>query len=110
MNAAIALQAGETLLRQKQVRELTGLANSTIYLYISQGRFPRPIRIGTRAVAYTRSSINRWMQEKIDAAAKESSQLSPAEVTMETAGPDSTTTEAKPWASFASPRQTRSAR
>lgn len=104
MNVAIALQAGETLLRQKQVRELTGLANSTIYLYISQGRFPRPIRIGTRAVAYTRSSINRWIQEKIDDASKESSQLSPAEVPVETAGPDSNNSQAKSNASVASTR------
>lgn len=109
MDVAAKLQAGETLLRQKQVRELTGLANSTIYLYISQGRFPRPIRIGTRAVAYTRSSINRWIQEKIDDASKVSAQLSPGQLTAEKASQDPTITDAKSCESVASTRQAGSA-
>ncbi|NBC33920.1 MAG: AlpA family phage regulatory protein [Alphaproteobacteria bacterium] len=40
------------LLRQQQVTEITGYPRSTIYALISQGKFPRPVKIGARAVAW----------------------------------------------------------
>jgi prophage regulatory protein len=54
------------LLRLKEVLKLVGLSKSEIYRLISLNRFPTPIHIGDRAVAFTESSIEEWIQSKID--------------------------------------------
>ena len=38
-------------LRRADVEELIGLSRSTIYAAMEAGEFPRPVRIGRRAVA-----------------------------------------------------------
>src|SRR5205823_6615879 len=40
----------EALWRRRQVQAVTGLATSSLYREIAEGRFPSPVRIGTRAV------------------------------------------------------------
>ena len=39
-------------LRRKQVQAESGYSRSTIYLRISQGLFPKPVRLGPRAVGW----------------------------------------------------------
>ena len=41
-----------TILRLPIVKALTGLSRSTIYLRISEGRFPRPVSLGGRTVGW----------------------------------------------------------
>ena len=60
----------EALLRRKQVEARTGLTRSTLYALISEGKFPKPIPLVGRTVAWTESSIDRWIAERI-AASKE---------------------------------------
>jgi prophage regulatory protein len=48
------------LIRLREVRERTGKAKSTIYQEIKEGTFPRPRRIGKRAVAWRESEINAY--------------------------------------------------
>lgn len=43
------------------VKARTGLSRSTIYLRITQGRFPRPVRLGKRAVGWLESDISAWI-------------------------------------------------
>jgi prophage regulatory protein len=43
------------------VKVRTGLSRSTIYLRIAQGRFPRPVRLGKRAVGWLESDISTWI-------------------------------------------------
>ena len=52
--------ADNRIYRLPQVRERTGLATSTIYLHIAQGRFPRPVRIGPRAVGWREADLDAW--------------------------------------------------
>ena len=40
------------ILRLPDVKVRTGLSRSTLYLRISQGRFPKPISLGGRAVGW----------------------------------------------------------
>lgn len=61
-------QFQETLLRRKQVEAITGLSRSSIYDAIQHGNFPRPIPLTARTVAWTRSSIDQWISERISAA------------------------------------------
>ena len=53
------------LLRLPQVIALTGLSRSTIYLYIRQEKFPEPIKLGERAVAWREDEIKLWISRKI---------------------------------------------
>jgi len=48
------------------VIEVTGKSRSAIYADIKAGAFPKPVSIGLRAVAWTESSISKWIQKKID--------------------------------------------
>ena len=45
------------ILRRHQVEARTGLSRSTIYKFMSEGRFPKPVRIGVRAVGWNSSSV-----------------------------------------------------
>jgi len=49
------------LIRIKEVMNRTGLARSTVYKYISEEAFPKPIKLGTRAVAWVESEIEAWI-------------------------------------------------
>ena len=48
------------LIRLSEVRKRTGKAKSTIYQEIREGTFPRPRRIGKRAVAWREDEINSF--------------------------------------------------
>jgi len=56
----------ERLMRIKNVIEMTGKSRSSIYADIASNKFPKPILIGARSVAWRLSSIERWIQNKID--------------------------------------------
>lgn len=51
-------------LRMPTVIRLTGLGRSTIYRLIAQQKFPGPVRVGTRAVAWRRSDLDRWSEAR----------------------------------------------
>lgn len=53
------------LLRRKDVQFRTGLARSTMYLYIQQGAFPKPVRLGRRAVGWLESEVSAWITERV---------------------------------------------
>ena len=53
------------LLRRKTVEKLTGLSRSSIYAMMSEGTFPKQIKIGRRAVAWRQEDIENWINEKI---------------------------------------------
>ena len=52
------------LLRINDVIAAIGLSRSSIYLLMSQSIFPRPLRIGKRAVAWSEVSICAWIKER----------------------------------------------
>jgi|PersoiStandDraft_1058852.scaffolds.fasta_scaffold86559_2 prophage regulatory protein len=53
-----------------QVRTESQKSTSTIYRDIRNGTFPAPIKIGPRAVAWTRDSIEQWKRGCIESAQK----------------------------------------
>ena len=54
-----------SILRRKQVQTRTGLARSTMYQQIQDGKFPRPISLGPRAVGWLESEISDWIAERV---------------------------------------------
>ncbi len=54
----------ETLQRKPIVLSRTGLANSTLYYFISEGSFPKPVKLGKRTVAWKKSEIDEWIDSR----------------------------------------------
>ena len=54
-------------LRLPEVLARTGLSRSTIYVRLDQGRFPRPVSLGARAVGWLESEVDEWIRERIAA-------------------------------------------
>lgn len=53
------------ILRMKMVVEITGLARSTVYKYIAEGIFPKPITLGSRSVGWVESEVFAWIQARV---------------------------------------------
>lgn len=51
------------LLKLPAVIRETALSRSSIYAMIQEGRFPAPVRIGTRGVAWRSEEIDDWRQK-----------------------------------------------
>ena len=50
---------GRTFIRNKRVREMTGLPNSTLYDLIARGNFPKPVPLSDRrAVAWVLDEVS----------------------------------------------------
>jgi len=52
-------------IRLNEVKKRTGLSRSSIYQFIANGKFPKQIKLGERAVAWTENEIQEWMDSQI---------------------------------------------
>jgi prophage regulatory protein len=53
------------LIRRPVVINMTGLKTSQIYDLIAEKRFPAPVPIGARAVAWVESEVEAWIEARI---------------------------------------------
>ena len=53
-------------LRLPEVMARTGLSRSTIYVRLDEGRFPRPVSLGARAVGWIESEVDEWIRDRIE--------------------------------------------
>lgn len=65
----IARQQIDRMLRRKEVEAITGRSRSSIYEGMAAGTFPKPVKIGARAVAWPESVIRQWIAERMEVAA-----------------------------------------
>jgi prophage regulatory protein len=54
-----------TFLRLPEVKAMTGLSKSSLYVLIKEKSFPAPVRLGARAVAWVRSEVRQWAAERV---------------------------------------------
>jgi prophage regulatory protein len=54
------------ILRLPTVKTRTGLSRSTIYLRVAEGRFPKPISLGARAVGWVETEVESWLAGQIE--------------------------------------------
>ena len=54
------------ILRLPQVLERVALSRSTVWRLIKANRFPRPRKIGVRAVGWIESEIDDWIASRSD--------------------------------------------
>lgn len=57
----------QKIYRLPQVISLTGLSRSSIYLRISKEEFPRPVKLGRRAVGWPEDTIIAWQSRMMEA-------------------------------------------
>jgi prophage regulatory protein len=58
-------RAGPSVLRRREVESLTGLSRSTIYHYVKNGEFPKPVALGPRAVGWLESAVSEWIAQRV---------------------------------------------
>jgi len=61
------MKDGDRLLTVSEVAQRTRLSRPTIYRMVQAGAFPRQLRIGANKVAWLRSEIDGWIQQRADA-------------------------------------------
>jgi prophage regulatory protein len=52
------------MLRRKEVEALVGLSRSAIYDALKRNAFPKPTRVGRRAVRWDYAEIRSWLAER----------------------------------------------
>ena len=52
------------IMRRREVEKTIGLSRSSIYSMMAVGEFPKPIRLGKRAVGWQQSDIETWLSER----------------------------------------------
>lgn len=54
------------IIRLNKVIDSTGLARSTIYKYISESTFPKPVSLGDRCVGWLEHEVRDWILARIE--------------------------------------------
>jgi prophage regulatory protein len=57
-------EAPALFLRIRTVVRMTGLGRSTIYRLMADKKFPTPVRLGPRAIAWRRGDLERWSEAR----------------------------------------------
>jgi prophage regulatory protein len=54
------------ILRLPIVLDRTGLSGSTVYQFATEGKFPRLVSLGARAVGWIETEVEEWIARQID--------------------------------------------
>ncbi len=54
----------ERLIGRKEVLILIGISNATLWRWIKAGRFPAPMKIGKKKVAWRSSVLAHWITQR----------------------------------------------
>ncbi|MXO91040.1 helix-turn-helix transcriptional regulator [Pontixanthobacter aquaemixtae] len=50
------------LIRLPEVQHRVGLGRSTIYRWMADGKFPKPVQLGSYAVAWAEDDVDTWVE------------------------------------------------
>ena len=53
------------LIRLPEVQHRVGLGRSTIYRWMAEGKFPKPVQLGGYAVAWSEAEVEAWIAGKL---------------------------------------------
>ena len=48
--------------RRPDVEKLVGLSRSTLYAMMAEGNFPKPVKLGKRAVGWREADVQDWLK------------------------------------------------
>jgi prophage regulatory protein len=52
------------ILRRHEVEDIVGLSRSTLYSMMADATFPKPIKLGKRAVGWRDGDIDEWLESR----------------------------------------------
>jgi len=52
-------------LRIKDVMKKTGIARSTIWLWVKEDKFPKPIKLSPRITVWNNEEVEKWISKKL---------------------------------------------
>jgi prophage regulatory protein len=55
----------QRILRRREVTIVSGLPTSTLYEQIALGLFPKPVKLGQRAVGWLEDEVTTWQEARI---------------------------------------------
>lgn len=58
-------QAAQSLIRLPEVQRRVGYGKAWVYKLIAQNCFPKPVKIGTRSIAFIESEVDEWINQRI---------------------------------------------
>lgn len=61
----------QTLIRLPEVKARTGLSRTAIYAAAKDGKFPKPINLTERSVAWIDTDVQAWIDARIEASRSE---------------------------------------
>ncbi len=62
----LMIDNNETIYRFSEVLRITGAKRSSVYKWIQEGHFPRPKKIGPRAIGWNSKDISAWIDNLPD--------------------------------------------
>ena len=63
--AAVAICPERRILRRAEVEQRTGFKRAHIYTLMREGRFPKALRLGIRAVGWDSVEVDAWIAERL---------------------------------------------
>ncbi|MDR1969054.1 MAG: AlpA family transcriptional regulator [Burkholderiaceae bacterium] len=60
-----AMPVEHRILRLPEVEARTGFKRAHIYSLMKEGKFPKPLRLGVRAVGWDSVEIDQWIAERL---------------------------------------------
>lgn len=65
LDGALNILDDVVFLRLPEVKTVTGLSKTSLYALMKEKRFPAPVRLGPRAVAWVKSEVRQWAVERV---------------------------------------------
>ncbi|OWY15560.1 DNA-binding protein [Thioclava sp. F34-6] len=56
----------ERIYRRPDVEKLVGLSRSTLYAMMAEGSFPKPVKLGKRAVGWRETDLHIWLNNRLN--------------------------------------------
>ena len=54
----------DRIVRMRELKQLIGSSNATIYRYIKRNEFPKPVQISANCVGWRLSAIEDWLKAR----------------------------------------------
>ncbi|WYX49676.1 AlpA family transcriptional regulator [Achromobacter xylosoxidans] len=64
---SVETPAQPRILRRAEVEARTGFKRAHIYSLIKEGRFPKPVPLGVRAVGWVSTEVDQWINDRLQA-------------------------------------------
>ncbi|MFZ2586658.1 MAG: AlpA family phage regulatory protein [Alphaproteobacteria bacterium] len=48
------------------VQAITGVGKSTIWNWVKEGRFPKPIKLSARVTCWSAEALHKWIEDKAE--------------------------------------------